>query len=373
MIEESEELIAHMRYAIHLAKKAWGQTHTNPMVGAIIVEEGQIVSEGYHKRSGGKHAEIIALESYEGSPKEETTLFVTLEPCSSEGRTGACTAAIIASGIKHVVIGTLDPNPRHRGGGIALLESAGITVKVGVLEEECREMNMIFNHWIVHKRPFCAIKLAMTIDGCMAASTGHSKWVTGEVARKDVMSWRRLFPAIAVTQNTVSSDNPKLTSRIEDEIFSSRRFVFNRELRDLENYKNYHLFTDDFKSATTVVYGDKASKDHVKTLEANGTESWKINESEGKLDIGEFLRLCAEKEIPGIFIEPGPKLATDLIANGLADYLFIYQAPKLLIDQKGYSLGVDRFSQVMDESIELIDIKRQQFGEDALIRGYLKP
>lgn len=372
MIEDSEELIAHMSHAIHLAKKVWGQTGTNPMVGAVIVDKGQVVSEGYHQRSGSKHAEIIALESYEGTPKEETTLFITLEPCSTEGRTGACTAAIIASGIKRVVIGTLDPNPLHSGGGITLLESAGITVKVGVLEKECREMNMIFNHWIVHKRPLCALKLAMTLDGCMAASTGHSKWVTGETARNDVMHWRQLFPAIAVSQNTVSADNPKLTSRLGDQVFCSRRFVFNRELRDLDEYKKYHLFTDDFKSATTVVYGDKASRADVQALEASGIDSWKISESEGKLDIREFLKLCSEKEIPGIYIEPGPKLATHFITNRWADYLFIYQSPKLLMDQKGYSLGDDRFSQFMDESIHLIDVKRDQFGEDALIRGYLK-
>ena len=115
MIEESEKIISHMEHAICLAKKAWGKTHINPMVGAVIVEGGKVVSEGYHQRSGGKHAEIIALESYRGTPKADTTLFITLEPCSTAGRTGACTNAIITSGIKHVVIGTLDPNPNHSG------------------------------------------------------------------------------------------------------------------------------------------------------------------------------------------------------------------------------------------------------------------
>lgn len=372
MMQESEDIIGHMKYAIHLAKKAWGQTHSNPMVGAVIVDKNEVVSEGYHQRSGGKHAEIIALEAYKKTPTKDTCLFVTLEPCSTEGRTGACTNAIIISGIKHVVIGTLDPNPKHSGAGIAQLEAAGITVKVGVLEEECQDLNIIFNHWIVHKRPLCAVKIAMTLDGCMAASTGHSKWVTGEMARKDVMDWRRLFPAIAVTQTTVSKDNPKLTSRQDEGVFCSKRFVFNRELRDLENYKDYHLFTDGFKSETTVIYGAEAPKDRVKTLEASGIKNWVIGESNGKLDIGEFLKLCAKKEIPGIFIEPGAKLASDLITNSLVDYLYIYQSPKLLMDQKGHSLGTERFSELMDESIHLSDIKRKQVGDDALIRGYLK-
>lgn len=372
MIKESDKEAAQMEHAIRLAKKAWGQTHINPMVGAVIVEGGKIVSEGYHQRSGGKHAEIIALESYRGTPKADTSLFITLEPCSTKGRTGACTHAIIDSGIKHVVVGTLDPNPEHSGAGIALLESAGISVKVGVLEEACKDMNMIFNHWIVQKRPLCALKIAMTLDGCMAASTGHSKWITGDLARSDVMHWRRLFPAIAVTQNTVSMDNPRLTSRLNDGVFCSQRFVFNRELRDLAKYQNYHLFTDDFKSETTVVHGTKAPKEQVKILESMGIHAWEIDESEGKLDLSHFLKLCAEKEIPGVFIEPGAQLATHMLVNRLVDYIYIYQSPKFLMDQRGHSLGVERFSQLMDESIHLIDLKRKQFGEDALIRGYLQ-
>ena len=372
MIKESEQNIAHMEYAVRLAKKALGQTHPNPMVGAVIVEGGKVVAEGYHQKSGEKHAEIIALDSYTGTPKADTTLFITLEPCSTEGRTGACTNAIINSAIKHVVIGTVDPNPKHAGAGVKLLESAGISVQVGVLEEACREMNLIFNHWIVENRPLCALKIAMTLDGCMAASTGHSKWITGELARKDVMYWRRLFPAIAVTQNTVSSDNPMLTSRLGDEVSCPRRFVFNRELRDLENYKNYHLFSDDFRSKTIVIYGAKASRDRIEALEGMGIEAWEINESEDKLDMGEFLNRCAEEEISGVFIEPGAKLATHMISNHLADYLYIYQSPKLLMDKKGHSLGKERFSELMDETIQLVDLKRDQFGDDALIRGYLK-
>jgi diaminohydroxyphosphoribosylaminopyrimidine deaminase/5-amino-6-(5-phosphoribosylamino)uracil reductase len=270
------------------------------------------------------------------------------------------------------VIGTLDPNPKHSGGGVRLLESAGISVTVGVLEEACREMNIIFNHWIVHKRPLCALKIAMTLDGCMAASTGHSKWITGELAREDVMHWRRLFPAIAVTQNTVSADNPRLTSRLNDEVLCSQRFVFNRELRDLENYKNYQLFSDNFKSKTIVVYGENAAKDRVEALDAMGIQAWKVGESEGKLNIDEFLKRCADNEIPGVYIEPGAQLATYLIANHSVDYIYIYQSPKLLMDQKGHSLGFERFSKLMNESIHLKDLKRAQFGEDALIRGYLR-
>ena len=372
MIEEPEKMHVHMEHAIRIAKKAWGQTHSNPMVGAVIVEGGKIVSEGYHERSGGKHAEIIALESYKGTHQADTTLLITLEPCSTEGRTGACTNAIIHSGIKNVVIGTLDPNPKHSGGGVRLLESAGISVTVGVLEEACREMNIIFNHWIVHKRPLCALKIAMTLDGCMAASTGHSKWITGELAREDVMHWRRLFPAIAVTQNTVSADNPRLTSRLNDEVLCSQRFVFNRELRDLENYKNYQLFSDNFKSKTIVVYGENAAKDRVEALDAMGIQAWKVGESEGKLNIDEFLKRCADNEIPGVYIEPGAQLATYLISNHSVDYIYIYQSPKLLMDQKGHSLGFERFSKLMNESIYLKDLKRAQFGEDALIRGYLR-
>ena len=369
----------HMRRAIYLAKKAWGETHCNPMVGSVIIDKhNQIVSEGYHKRSGYSHAEILALERSKVSKIDpsELTLFVTLEPCSSHGRTGACTNAIINSGIKKVVIGSLDPNPLHSGAGVEILRTAGIQVTCGILELECRDLNFIYNHWILYNRPLCAIKLAMTIDGCMAAYSGNSKWITNSEARQDVMLWRRLFPAIAVTQNTLLSDNPRLTSRIENSsdvrVSCSRRFILNRTLKDLETYSNYAVFNDEFREKTTVVYGEKVDPGRLNIFENMGISGWEISENANGLSIKDYLLRLRDSNINGVYIEPGARLATQLIKDGLVDYLFCYQAPKLMLDNKAASLGFNRMSESMEESFTLFDLRRINFGEDSLIRGFLK-
>ncbi len=361
-----------MSRAIKLAQKAWGQTHDNPMVGALIVHEGSILSEGYHQYSGGPHAEVMALEGLKEIPNEQTQLFITLEPCSTEGRTGACTNAILNSGIKKVIVGTLDPNPKHAGKGIELLKSNGIDVVTGILEADCRDLNILFNHWITQKKPLCALKMALTLDGCLAASTGQSKWITGEKARENVMHWRRLFPAIGVTETTVLNDNPRLTSRLDGKIDCPKRFIFNRRLKGLEDFEKFSVYNDAFKGNTTIIYGEGSSKESIKSLEKTGLNAWQIRESQDGLLFEDFLKRCAEASICGIFIEPGAKLATHLIQNKIADYLFIYQSPKLLLDQEALTLGINRASQRMDESINLSEIRRSDFGDDHLVRGLLK-
>lgn len=186
---------AFMRQALALARRNWGQTHPNPMVGALIVEEGRVVSEGSHAEDGGPHAERIALSTLGRRPREGAVLYVTLEPCSTTGRTGACTDAIIAAGIRRVVVGSPDPNPAHSGRGFDVLRSAGIDVVPGVLETDCADLNLIFNHWIRRDTPLLAAKAGMTMDGKIACRTGESRWITNEASRADVHRWRRLFPA----------------------------------------------------------------------------------------------------------------------------------------------------------------------------------
>ena len=360
-----------MRRAIELAESAWGQTHANPMVGALIVHNGFIVSEAYHERSGASHAEINALNAFKEIPNDETTLFITLEPCSTVGRTGACTEAIIRSGIRRIVVGTLDPNPEHSGEGIEFLKREGIAVIYGVLEAECRDLNLLFNHWIVKKKPFFALKVAMTLDGALAASSGHSKWITSEEARADVMRWRRLFPAILVSYKTVEQDNPKLTSRTSEEVFCPRRFVFNRSLKGIEKCVDYTVFNDEFKGRTTIIYGESAPIDAIKQLDSLGISAWKVKETDGKLDVNDFLKHCAEEGLIGVFIEAGAELSTYLLSKKLVDYMFAYQAPKLLLDANAYSLGTSTETQHMSEAISLQSIQRKCFTEDFLLRGYL--
>ena len=206
----------HMERALQLATKGWGKTHPNPMVGAVILDQGLVRGEGYHLQAGDPHAEINALKQLDGNLSTEATLFVTLEPCSTHGRTPPCIDAIIQSGIKRVVVGAIDPNPQHAGRGLDRLRKAGVAVTEGILSKECEDLNILYNYWIKCRSPLIAGKVATTIDGKLATRKGDSKWITGPQARMDVMRWRRLFPAIAVGANTVISDNPNLTSRMEN-------------------------------------------------------------------------------------------------------------------------------------------------------------
>src|SRR5947199_7538807 len=172
-----------MRRALELARRVWGATHPNPTVGAVIVEEGQIVGEGATAPDGGPHAERLALLARGKTPRPGATLYVTLEPCSTQGRTGACTDAIIAAGIKRVVVGATDPNPEHAGRGFEVLRAAGVEVIDGVLARECSDLNLVFNHWITQGGPMIAAKSATTLDGKIAARTGESRWITNPASR----------------------------------------------------------------------------------------------------------------------------------------------------------------------------------------------
>jgi diaminohydroxyphosphoribosylaminopyrimidine deaminase/5-amino-6-(5-phosphoribosylamino)uracil reductase len=204
-----------MRLALRLARRGYGATSPNPMVGAVLVKDGRIIGRGWHRRAGEPHAEIEALRDAErrGHDAADATLFVTLEPCGTQGRTPPCTQAIIAAGIKHVIAAATDPNPRHRGKGFGILKRAGIRVTRGVLAEPAAMLNEAFNHWIVHRTPLVTVKAAMTLDGKTATAAGASKWITGELARSHGMKLRQGADAILVGINTVLADDPSLTVR----------------------------------------------------------------------------------------------------------------------------------------------------------------
>ena len=174
-----------MRLALRLARRGYGTTSPNPMVGAVLVKENKIIGRGWHHRAGEPHAEIEALRDARqgGQAAKDATLYVTLEPCRTHGRTPPCTDAILAAGIKRVVAGTVDPNPRHRGRAFEILRRAGVKVTHGVIAEECRRLNEAFNHWIVQRTPFVTVKAGMTLDGKIATASGESRWITGEKAR----------------------------------------------------------------------------------------------------------------------------------------------------------------------------------------------
>lgn len=353
-----------MRRALELAHLAWGKTHPNPMVGAVIVKGGKIIAEGYHKKDGDLHAERNAINSLTQSP-EGATIYVSLEPCSTKGRTGACTDAIIASGIKKVVIGTLDPNPAHAGKAIGILENAGIECKVGVLEKECRDLNIIFNHFITEKNALLAIKYAQTKNGKIAEKRGVPSQITSEVARAHLMHYRALFPAIAVGFGTLLADNPSLTVRDESGESSNARFILDRNLNCAKlNLSNYKVFSDKFKDLTTVVCDLGAPIENLEFLKSKGVKTLQIKtrREEEKLF---WQNLKVDIKLPAIMVEGGAKILTSIARCNAADYAFKYIAEKVFENTD----ALDAFD---CPAPEIKNPVLEKLPPDICIRGFLQ-
>ncbi len=361
-----------MTRAIALANRGWGTTHPNPIVGAVVVEDGKIVSEGWHEVAGGPHAEIAALRALGRKPKDGATVYVTLEPCSTVGKTGACTNALIQSSVRRVVVGTVDPNPQHAGNGLEVLRAAGMQVDVGVLSRECADLNLIFNHWIVEQTPMIALKMATTLDGKFSATSGQSKWITGPAARADVMRWRRYFPAIGISAATALADNPSLTSRIGETVWCPRRFVFDRRLRTASDGNFSDLYRDAFAPETTVVCLPGASPLAKKRLKAAEVSIWEIPAIGNSFDWSIIRRKLANDSLFGLYLEGGAGFATTILKESVSNYVFHYQAPKYLLDTMSASLGFERNTMEINEAFVLQNPQYQILDDNVLARGFIK-
>jgi len=359
-----------MRRAIALARRAWGRTHPNPLVGAVIVEGGEVVAEGFHAQDGGPHAERVALAALGRAPKPDATLYVTLEPCSTHGRTGACCDAIREAGVKRVVVGATDPNPAHAGNGFAVLRAAGIDVTAGVLATECTDLNLIFNHWIATNGPLLAAKVATTLDGKIASRSGESKWITGEAARADVHVWRRYFPGIAVGAMTVLKDNPRLTARMPDgETWCPLRFVFDGLLRTVSDAHLPHVYTDEFRDRTVVVTTQHGGMGYVRKLRDLGVQVWVMDTPTQRVVFSDFRRRCAEAKITGVYFEGGAQLISELVRSRQLDYLFSYRAPMLFADDRAKTMFTGLRPEKIEQAVRLADVRHATFGDDSLMRG----
>lgn len=315
-----------MQRAIALAEKASGNTHPNPIVGAVIVEDGKIVAEGFHARAGTPHAERVALNNLGRRPKPGATIFVTLEPCSTHGRTGACTEAILAAGISRVVVGATDPNPAHAGRGLEILRSNGVEVISGVIERECENLNPVFNYNIVRSAPLFAAKCALTPNGKMFFEPGKRARITGDAARENVMRERRYFPAIATSSGTVLCDNPSLTVRSPDEPATCpTRFVFDRRGRTLDCAECLNVFTDAFREKTILVTNPASVSRACEKLAGTGVRIWGLPEATTDFWTA-FREKCNEEKITGVYFECGPKFLRELFSAKQADYLYAYVA-----------------------------------------------
>lgn len=322
-----------MGRALELARRAWGSTHPNPMVGALIAENGVVVAEGFHAKDGGPHAERVALANLGRSPRPGATMVVTLEPCSTAGRTGACCEAIKAAGVSRVVIGATDPNPAHAGRGVEVLRAAGIEVVAGVRGADCAELNLIFNHWITRGCPLIAGKIATTRNGRSRPPEGADRWITGAAARENVHHWRRLFPAIAVGAGTVRADDPALTRRWREADGTERedcgwRFVFDSTLATAAGAVWPRVYTDEWRERTVVVTSVAADATTRTRLQAAGVRVWEQETTRGARGWAEFARRCAAERISGVYVEGGAGLLGDAREASALDYGFWYRAAR---------------------------------------------
>ena len=316
-----------MRRALELARQAWGRTHPNPMVGAVITEGGRIVAEGFHAKAGDPHAEVMALRALGRKPAADAVLHVTLEPCCTHGRTPPCVDAILAAGFRTVVVGARDPNPAHAGHGLELLRAKGVAVVEGVLGEECAELNLIFNHWITRGAPLIALKVAATLDGKLTLPAGQGRAITGPAAQAYVHRLRRLFPAIAVSADTALADNPRLTARGDDGETCPVRFVLDRHFKTAGR-TGLNLFQDAHRTRTIVVgLGAAAKKSDLAWYEAEGVQVWSLVGDEASF-LQVWAERCTQEKITGVLVEAGPRLAASMLAAGAADYLYAFVAPR---------------------------------------------
>ncbi len=352
----------YMQLAIELAKKGTGHTSPNPLVGCVIVKNGRIMTDGYHERYGGYHAERNALNKCE----EDLTgadLYVTLEPCCHHGQTPPCTDIILERGIGRVFIGAMDPNPKVAGKGVQILREHGVQVETGIMEKECLELNEVFMQYITTGIPYVAMKYAMTMDGKIATYTGDSKWVTGEVARHHVHELRKRYSAIMVGIGTVLVDDPMLNCRIEEGVDPVRIICDSRLRIPLES-----RIVQTAKNISTIVAYAVGDAEKEKALKETGVELIQINEK-GRVDFVKLLKELGRKKIDSVLIEGGGTFHGTVLKSGMVNRIFCYMAPKLIGGKEARSpVEGDGFS-YMREALEITDTEIIKLGEDICFTG----
>lgn len=358
----------YMRMALDLAERARGRTSPNPLVGAVIVRDGEIVGQGYHQKAGTPHAEVHALRAA-GEQARGAALYVTLEPCSHFGRTPPCSEAVIGAGIKEVYVAMQDPNPLVAGRGIKQMQEAGLAVYSGLLENEAHRMNETFIKYITSKIPFVLLKSAMTADGKIASSAGHSRWVTGETARERVHRLRDGYDAILVGVNTVLADNPSLTCRLPDGTGRDPiRIILDSAARTPPEAV---ILTQKSDAPTYIVVTDKAPLDRIKSLASGKAKIIRISQDlHGRVDLRKLLGKLGEMEVTSVLVEGGAEVAASFLDNGLIDKVLTFIAPKIIGGRQapGPVGGIGKA--LMTQAIKLNDTRWGQVGEDFFIEGY---
>jgi diaminohydroxyphosphoribosylaminopyrimidine deaminase/5-amino-6-(5-phosphoribosylamino)uracil reductase len=354
-----------MRRALRLAARGWGRTNPNPMVGAVLVRDGRVVGEGYHRQAGGPHGEIWALRAA-GEQARGATLYVTLEPCCHHGRTPPCTEAIIAAGVRRVVAAMVDPFPQVRGCGLDHLRAAGVAAEVGLLEEQARRLNEGYVKRLASGLPFVSLKAAMSLDGKTATAAGDSQWITGERARRAAHRLRAEHDAVLTGIQTVLADDPRLTVR-HLRGRNPRRVVADSGGRTPTTAR---LLAADARPPVIAVT-DAAPAERREALAAAGAEVWVLPAREGRVDLEALLRRLAEEGTQRVLLEAGGTLTAAALAAGLVDRVYFFIAPCLLGGAGARTPVEGEGVLSLAERHCLRDVRVKRVGEDVLIVGEL--
>ncbi|MCH8953958.1 bifunctional diaminohydroxyphosphoribosylaminopyrimidine deaminase/5-amino-6-(5-phosphoribosylamino)uracil reductase RibD [candidate division KSB1 bacterium] len=358
-----EELI---KKTLKLAERGRGKVSPNPLVGAVVTKNNEIIAEGFHREFGGIHAEVAALDSAR-EDVNGATLYVNLEPCSHTGKQPPCVERIKNSGIKRVVVGTPDPNPLVDGKGIALLRKEGLEVKVGVLEEACRNLNEAFFKYVQTNRPLITLKIAQTLDGKIAAADGSSKWITSGKSRRLVHKMRSQNDAVLVGIGTVLKDNPRLTVRLAKGP-NPKRIVLDSTLKIP---LNSNFLTKPLVEKTIIATTSGASKEKIRSIKELGANVWTIkNDSKSRVDLSELCKKMGIEGITSVLVEGGSKIFSAFLQEKLADKIAIFIAPKIF----GEGLSAVHFNGIhsLNASIKLSDFEKRKIGDDVLLTGRLQ-
>ncbi|MFZ5596234.1 MAG: bifunctional diaminohydroxyphosphoribosylaminopyrimidine deaminase/5-amino-6-(5-phosphoribosylamino)uracil reductase RibD [Bacillota bacterium] len=356
-----------MKMALDLASLARGHTSPNPMVGAVLVKDGEVVGKGFHARAGAPHAEVMAIRDA-GSLARDATLYVTLEPCCHHGRTGPCTEAVISAGIKRVVAAMTDPNPLVAGKGLNRLREAGLEVGAGVLEEDARRLNEVFIKYITERQPFVVLKAAVSLDGKIATRTGDSQWITGPESRERGHRLRNIYDAIMVGVNTVLADDPSLTTRLPEGGRDAVRVVLDSMARTPPDAR---VIRGPSEAGVIIYTTDGAPPDRVKSLQEAGAVVVSLPSRGTRVEIAEVFSDLARRELTSVLIEGGGQVHASAIASGAVDKVVWFIAPKLIGGERAPgALGGDGPEKLSGAAV-LDRVSVSRAGDDIVVEGYI--
>lgn len=354
----------YMRKALGLARRGLGTTSPHPLVGAVIVREERVIGEGYHHRYGGDHAEVNALRNAQEEVKD-ATIYITMEPCCCyERKVPSCLGTLIRSGIKRVVLGTLDPHPSVNGKGVQILGRSGIETRTGVLEDDCRRLNQMYFKYIRRGIPFVTLKFAQTLDGRIATVSGSSRWISSSASLKLAHRLRSIHDAILVGIGTLLKDNPKLTVRLTKGR-SPIRVIADSKLRILLNSK---VLQEQHVAHTIVATTPGANEKKKVSLKNMGIEVMEVAaDDRGRVDLEDLLLKMGMRGISSVLVEGGSQIITSMLSKGLADKIVAAVAPRIL--GKGIEAVGDLGISEIARSVKLSPVKIYRKGVDLIIEG----